>query len=161
MTDQKSPDAEAWLARLEAMRRSVDLRLDGEGRWYHDGQPFEHPGLIAAFDRGLDVHEDTGEPILRIGDRWCYVRADDTPFVVRRLRVDGDTLSATLNTGETLPVPADAFEQGGEHLYLHLSPRRRARLDRATQARVADWLVDLGDRLALEAAGRRWPIAPT
>lgn len=155
---QGTAEAEAWLAQLETMRRSVDLRLDAEGRWYHQGQPFEHARLIAAFDRGLDVHEDTGEAILRLGGRWCYVQADDTPFVVRRLRLEGDTLSATLNTGETLPVPAQGFEQSNGHLYTRLTPRRRARLDRAAHARLGDWLVETDAGLCVEAAGRRWPI---
>lgn len=158
-TDAKATaEAEAWLAQLETMRRSVDLRLDAEGRWYHQGQPFEHARLIAAFDRGLDVHEDTGEAILRLGGRWCYVQADDTPFVVRRLRLEGDTLSATLNTGETHPVPAQGFEQHDGHLYTRLTPRRRARLDRAAHARLGDWLVETDAGLCVEAAGRRWPI---
>lgn len=154
-------DAEAWLAKLETLRRSVDLRLDAEGRWHHDGEPFEHPGLIAAFDRGIDTHPETGEPILRLGGRWCYIRADDSPYVVRRLRLDGDTLRATLNTGDVIDVPDAGLEQTGDHLYLplaHTARAGRARLDRTAQARLAEWLVADGDRLAIEAAGRRWPV---
>jgi hypothetical protein len=36
-------------------RRSIDLRLDAEGRWFHEGDPFVHAGLIAVFNRGIDV----------------------------------------------------------------------------------------------------------
>lgn len=149
--------AEAWLAKLEALRRSVDLRLDGEGRWFHDGEPFEHKGLIAAFDRGIDVHPDSGEPILRLGGKWCYIRADDTPFVARRITVDGDRLTLLLNTGATVAVPQDGFEAAGEHVYVRLADGRRVRLSRAAQANLGDWL-EAGDPLCVVAGGRRYPV---
>lgn len=151
-------DLQAWAEKLEKYRRSLDLRLDGEGRWFHEGQPFEHPRLIEAFDAGIDIHPETGEPILRLGDKWCYIRADDTPFVVRRL-VEGDGgLVAHLNNGERLPVPADAFEATDAHVYLRLAPRRRARLGRTVQNGLADRLEETPDGLAYRAGGRRWLI---
>ncbi len=119
-------------AALELLRRSVDLRIDGEGRWFHDGEPFVHPRLIAFFNRGLDLHPESGEPVLRVGDTWCYVHADDTPFVVRRLTEDAGVLRVVLNTEEALPLAVDAFERRGDHFYVRLDERRVARLDRAT-----------------------------
>lgn len=152
------PDAEAWLARLETLRRSVDLRLDREGRWFHEGAPFEHQGLISAFNRGLDVHDETGEPILRVGSRWCYIAADDSPFLVRGWRRNGEGLTALLNTEERLPVPDGGFEQVGDDVYVALAPRRRARLDRTARQGLVEWLIEEGGRLWIEVADRRWPI---
>lgn len=149
--------AEAWLAKLEALRRSVDLRLDGEGRWFHDGEPFEHRGLIAAFDRGIDVHPDSGEPILRLGGRWCYIKADDTPFVARRVALAGDRLTLRLNTGETVAVPDEGFEAAGAHTYVALRDGRRIRLGRAAQASLGDWL-EAGEPMCIATGGRRYPI---
>lgn len=141
-------------------RRAIDLRLDAQGRWYHDGQPFTHPRLIALFDRGIDVHPETGEPILRIGDKWCYIRCDDTPFIVRRLRLGPEGLVAELNNGERLPVPADGFEVGAnEVVYARLAPNRRARLSRDAQSALAEWLQEApGGGLAVVVEGRRWPL---
>jgi hypothetical protein len=148
-------------AELERLRRSVDLRIDAEGRWYHEGRPFTHARLIALFDAGLDVHPDSGEAIVRIDGRWCYVQADDTPFVVRHLRVEGDALLAELNNGERLPVPERALTLGDNGVvYAELAPRRRARLGRDAQSALAAWLRDADDgALWLEPVpGRRWPI---
>lgn len=154
-------DAEAWLARLEAMRRSVDLRLDDEGRWYHDGEPFTHAGLIAAFDRGIDVHPDSGEPILRVGQRWCYIRADDTPFVARRIDADGGRLFLRLNNGERVAVPEGGFEARGERVYVDLDARRRVRLGRQAQARLGAWLQGADDGLMVVVGDAAYPVRMT
>lgn len=156
-TDEGAAEAAAWLAKLEALRRSVDLRLDAEGRWFHEGAPFEHAGLIAAFDRGLDLHPESGEPILRVGGRWCYVRADDTPFVVRRLSLEDGRLVVRLNTGAVEPVPPAGFEAAGDRLYVQLG-RRRARLGRAAQAKLGQWLVEGDGGWVVAAGDGRWPV---
>ncbi len=123
-------------------RRSIDLRLDAEGRWFHEGEPFVHAGLIAAFNRGIDVLPDTGEPILRVGTHWCYIRCDDTPFVVRSVRVEGACLSLTLNTEAVATCAPDALRVNDAGLlYVELGPHRRARFGRAAQAALADLLV--------------------
>ena len=147
---------------LDMLRRSLDLRLDAQGRWFIDDEPIANHRVVDLFDRGLDVHPDTGEAILRVGDQWCYIKVDDTPFVVRRLRVDGDRgLVAHLNNGEVLPVPGEAFSVGGDDVvYLQLTPTRRARLGRSVQQRLADWLVEGDDGApTVEIGGRRWTIA--
>lgn len=159
-TETDDAAAEAWLAKLETLRRSVDLRLDGEGRWFHDGEPFAHQGLIAAFDRGIDAHPDSGEPILRLGSRWCYIRADDTPFVARRITADGDRLTLRLNTGASVTVPARGFEARGARLYVRLDDGRRVRLSRAAQAKAGGWLEEGDGGMRVAVAGRRYPVRP-
>ncbi len=120
-------------------RRSIDLRLDAEGRWFHEGEPFVHAGLIATFNRGIDVLPDTGEPILRVGTHWCYIRCDDTPFVVRGVRVEGDALSLTLNTEAVVSCSPGALRVNDAGLvYAELGPHKRARFGRAAQAALAD-----------------------
>jgi hypothetical protein len=144
-----------WAEKLEALRRSVDLRLDFEGRWYHEGEVFEHARLTALFNRGIDAHPETGEPIVHIGDRWCYFTADDTPFIVRRLEATEAGLRAHLNNEESWPVPPEGFEASGDHVYVQLTPTRRARLDRTTQNRLWGWLSDTDD---IVVGTRRWPL---
>ena len=155
MIPDLSPDE--WTAKLEELRRSVDLRLDFEGRWYHEGEIFEHPRLIALFDKGIDSHPDSGEPIVHIGDRWCYIKADDTPFIVRRLEATSTTLTAILNNGERHPIPAAGFEAVGDYIYVQLAANRRARLDRDAQNQLWGWLAD-GDDAAVITASGRFPI---
>lgn len=126
-------------SQLDALRHSIDLRLDADGRWFHDGEPFTHAGLIALFNRGLDVSPDTGEPIVRIGEQWAYIRCDDVPFVVRSVRVADDQLRLVLNTeAEVLCRPGDLRVGPTGLLYAELGRHRRARFGRAAQASLAD-----------------------
>lgn len=151
---------------LEMFRRSVDLRLDVEGRWFHEGEPFEHPRLIALFDQGIDAHPETGEAILHVADKWCYVRADDRPFVVRRFDRDAEHLWATLNNGERLAVPAGAeFEVGpGERVVVQLDAARHrlARVGRNAWHRLAAWIESEGSAenaaIRVACAAGRWPV---
>ncbi len=143
-------------------RRMVDLRLNAEGEWFHEAEPFENLKLIALFDRGLDLHPDTGEPILRVADKWCYLRCDDLPFVVRRFRTSlgldrpGLLLIAELNTGEVVEVGETGLEIGANGVvYLEVDARRRARVCRAAQASLSEWLTDDDGLMALRLGGRR------
>lgn len=160
MSDE-SLDAAAWAEKLEIFRRSVDLRLDLEGHWFHDGDPFEHPRLIELFDRGIGQHPDTGETILRIDDKWCYVHSKgSTPFVVRRLQNTDEGLFADLNTRQRLPVPSDGFYAEGEHIYIRFSADRTARLSRAAQSTLIPWLEeDETGRAVVVTASGRWVVA--
>lgn len=150
-----------WLDRL---RRSVDLRLDERGRWWHEGEAFEHPGLIRLFDRGLDAHPETGEAILRVGEKWCYVRAADGPFFVRRFQRAGGQLWAHLNTQAQVAVPPEAiFEVGPApqrvRICLGGAPARWARLDRLAWHQLSDALTqDAQGALVIDTAEGRWPV---
>lgn len=148
---------EEWAATLEKMRRSVDLRLDFEGRWHHEGEIFEHARLTALFNKGIDSHPDSGEPIVHIGDRWCYFVADGTPFIVRRLESTDDAFIAHLNNGEAHPIPAAGFEAVDDFIYVQLAENRRARLDRNAQNQLWGWLAE-GDEAVVVTPVGRWPI---
>lgn len=153
-------DGPAWDAHLETLRRSMALVLDREGHWWHDGEVFEHPRLIAYFNAGIDTHPTSGEPIVHLGPHWCYFRAEDTPFLVRRLAVVDGALVAHLNNGEQLPVPDTGFEVVGDHVYVQLDAARgrRARLDRPTQNRLWGLLDPHSDPPQVQVGGRRWPV---
>ncbi len=142
-------------------RRDIDLRLDAAGRWFHEGEPFVHAGLIALFDRGIDVAPETGEPVLRVGDKWCYFRCDDTPFFVRHVSVAATGLAMTLNTGAIVEAPPATLRHSPDGvLYADFGPHRRARFVRGAQAALSDRLEDdgaAGFAVTLDAA--RLPVA--
>ena len=77
-------------AEIEKLRQS-GIRLDGEGRFWHEGAEVTHGGLRAALWRWLDRNSD-GRWVLRLDERrfvWLDVDGD-VPHVVRSARWAGD-----------------------------------------------------------------------
>ena len=147
---------------LERLRRSVDLRIDAEGGWWHEGERFTHPRLIAYFNRQLGWRD--GEATLTVGARWCYVRCDVTPFLALKLeRGSPSGPLVLLNTGERLPLAE--LQLRGDVLFAQLSPARLARWSRHAQAQCGAWLrearadeSEASSGFVLELDGRSWPI---
>ena len=146
------------LAKLETIRRSLDLFLDGQGGWWHDGSPFEHKKIIDVFDRGIEIHPDTQEPIVRIGDRWCYFTAEVTPYIVRRITVGANGVVVRLNTGEEVDVPEDGLYAQNERIFVALADGRQAVFDRRSQLDVSSLISQDEEELTIELEGRNWKI---
>jgi len=164
---------------LEAFRRSVPLKIDERGQWWHNHEPFTHKRLIKLFNRGLDwyapsedelyglenqrqtppdlVRVPPGEAILRVGDRWCYVTCEVTPFLIMKLSAQPDgMLMATLNTEERYPLGALSLR--GEVIFSTLSPKRFARFSAHAQGQCAPWLTETGGSYTIRHRGYDWPI---
>ena len=138
LTKQLSQDLERDDARLEALRRSIDLRIDAQGRWWHQGDEFNHERLISLFNRGLDWHPQSQEAILRVDQRWCYVQCDQTPFLILKVYPHQNSLWVKLNNEESFELTDLSLR--GEVLFAQLTPNRLARMSRLAQAQCVDWL---------------------
>jgi hypothetical protein len=89
---------------LERFRRS-GIRLDAEGRFWHEGAQVEHRGLRAALWRWLERNPD-GRYVLRLdAARFVYLDVEDAPHAVRSLRWDGDR--ALLRLADDTEEPLD------------------------------------------------------
>ena len=138
---------------LDEQRRSLNLCLDVEGQWWHDGEPFIHRGLIAAFNRGIDRHPASHEPIIRMGSTWCYFKSSQSPFIVRR--VIGNKLgisSFLLNTEVEVATNDVTYHEVKEHLILYHPHYRTVRFDRVSQAALAPFLATQGSALSLQTS---------
>lgn len=82
---------------LEKFRR-IGIRLDREGRFWHEGAEITHPGLRRALLRWLDVRPEDGRPILRLDEtRYAYVDVDDAPLLVLSARWQDGRAFVSLN----------------------------------------------------------------
>ena len=71
--------------------RESSIALDAQGRFWHDGQLVEHPGMQRAFSSWIGRHPDDGRYILTNGYDWTYFRVEDEPFFVRSVRLEPAT----------------------------------------------------------------------
>ena len=89
---------------LEQLRSGVPLVLARTGRFRFDGDDVTHHRVDAALRAGLDVTA-AGEPIVHLGNQWCYLTVEDCPLRATAVWDEGGTLQVRLDDTRTLPLP--------------------------------------------------------
>jgi hypothetical protein len=149
-------------AMIEKMR-AIGLRLDRSGAFWHEGTAVTHPRLRQALLRWLDVRDD-GRDIVRLDDkRYAYVEIEDAHLRARSARWDGDRCFVLWDDDRETELAYGALRQAEDHaLYTTVQHQLRGRIGGPAYHAVAERIVEdpAGPGgFALEAAGRRWPIA--
>jgi hypothetical protein len=144
---------------IEKMR-AIGLRLDRGGTFWHDGAPVTHARLREALLRWLDVRDD-GRDIIRLDDkRYAYVEVEDAHLRATSARWDGDRCVVHWDDDTEGELAYAELRQAADHaLYTIARGRLRGRIAGPAYHAVAERIVEHGDGFALDAAGRRWPIA--
>ncbi len=145
----------------EGRSRESTIRLDAEGRFWHDGALVEHDGVKAGMHGWIRRHPDDGRFILSNGYDWTYFTVDDAPYVVRALRIEPGRVVLQLSDGsEEAWVPATTRIGQGGALYARLERPDRggpfeAKFSRHAQASLAPLLepVEVADGNAGGEAG--------
>jgi hypothetical protein len=145
-------------AELERLRQS-GIRLDRDGRFWHEGGEVTHAGLRAAFFRWLDRNPD-GRWVLRLdARRFVYLEVEDAPFVVATLRWEGDRGLVRLSDGSEEPLDASSVRLCGDAAYATVKGRFAGRFARAAWHALAERLTERDGRVVLVAEGREFEIA--
>lgn len=143
--------------------RESTIRIDREGRFWHDGRLVEHDGMARAFASWIGLHPDDGRFILTNGYDWSYFTVEDAPFVVQSVHhEDGPvTLSLSDDTRERLD-PETLCVGERDALYCRVKEGRfEARFSRSAQTAMAPLLVEGDDGAPLvEIGGRRRAVGP-
>jgi hypothetical protein len=142
---------------IEKLRQS-GIRLDSDGRFWHEGAEVVHHGLRAALWRWLDRNPD-GRWVLRLDDkRFVYLDVDDAPFVVRSLRWHGDRAIVRLSDdSEEELAYASLHLRGNGQPYCTVKGRFDARLATAAWSALAEHI----DGDVLRAGGGEFRISQT
>lgn len=134
----------------EGRSRESTIRLDSEGRFFHDDAPVEHPKLRDALHTWIARHPDDGRYILTNGYDWTYFIVEDVPFFVRSLRaVDGDAILTLSDGTEEVLDPSTVRENDRGELYLTVkseAPRGPfdAKMTRFAQGQLGPFLEEAG-----------------
>jgi hypothetical protein len=143
----------------EGRSRESTIRLDGAGRFWHEGRPVEHPRLVRALHSWIGRHPDDGRYILTNGYDWTYFAVDDAPYLVRAVRIEPERIVLLLSdeTEEAWDPTATRIGDGGA-LYAPVKARARsapleAKFTRHAQTSLAPALV-CADPPAVVVGGR-------
>ncbi len=94
--------------------RESTIRLDGTGRFLHDGEPVEHEGVARAMHTWIARHPIDGRFILVNGYDWTYFAVDDVPFFVESVSGTRDEPELVLSDGSSEPWRADDLYEGDD-----------------------------------------------
>lgn len=120
------------------------LRIDSEGRWYHDDQEVTHPGTLEMFVRALEREED-GRFVVRSGQDRMAVDVEDAPHLVRGVDPEGSGFRLDLGHGLSAPLDPDALEVGARDvLYTRLPGGLEARFSRPAYYQLAHSIEEVG-----------------
>ncbi len=141
--------------------RAIGLRLDRAGTLWHQGIAVTHPRLRQALLRWLDVRDSDGRDIIRLDDkRYAYVEVEDAHLRARSARWDDDRCLILWDDDQEVELDYGSLRQAQDHaLYARARGRLSGRIAGPAYHAVAERIVEDGPGFALEAAGRRWPIA--
>ncbi len=140
--------------------RQTGIRLDRQGRFWHEGAEVSHEGLRRALLRWIDRLDD-GRPILRLDEqRYAYLEVEDTPLLVISARWKGDRVSLLLNDGEEEELAYDSLSTGEDDaLYCRVrNGRLEARITTPAYYVLAERIEEAAGGFALRAAGSAFVI---
>ncbi len=156
------PEFFRWPA-PEGRSRESSIRLDGQGRFWHDEELVTHPKMAQAFASWIAKHPDDGRFILTNGYDWTYFQVDDVPFFVRGVRVEPDRVRVVLSdeSEEDLDPSTLVLGENGA-LYVRVKAGAfEARFTPEAQTLLSPVLVaDETGAVAVELAARRYVVGP-
>jgi uncharacterized protein len=146
----------------EGASRESTIRLDGEGRFFHEGSLVEHPGLAAAMHTWIRRHPDDGRFILSNGYDWTYFTVEDAPYSVKHVAEEGGALWLDLSDGTREPWDPSASRVGQGGALYALVKRSQAGADQPFEAKfarhaqtdLAPYLVQVDGRPAVRLGGQ-------
>lgn len=144
------------LAPPEGRSRESTIRLDREGRFFHEGERVEHPGLEAAMHTWIARHPDDKRFILTNGYDWTYFTVEDVPFFVRSVRVEAERVVLRLSDGTEEAWNPEKTRVSGDRIYTAVKGGAfDARFDRHAQNALGPILEETPDgRLAVKIGSR-------
>jgi hypothetical protein len=138
--------------------RESSIVLDGEGRFWHEGELVTHRGMMDAFATWIRRHPRDGRYVLCNGYDWTYFTVEDVPFFV--VGVGGPPGCPTLALSDQTEEPLEPATLGlGERdaLYCRVKGGQyEARFTPAAQVALAPHLTEGdGGQPAVIVAGRQ------
>ena len=155
----EAPPLHLWHPPLSG---DIDIRIDAEGNWYHDGDPITRQSIVNLFSRILRREDDGDYYLVTPGEKW-RIRVELHPLIVVDVDQQGQgnaaVLSLTLNNGSIVevgpehPLTTEASRQGVA--VVALANGLSALFSRPCWYRLVELL---GDELVVQSHGQRYPL---
>lgn len=94
--------------------RESNIRLDAQGRFWHDGVLVENQALVHALHGWISRHPDDGRYILTNGYDWTYFTVEDVPYFVTAVQVHEEGIDLTLSDDTHERLSAQGLRVAGD-----------------------------------------------
>ncbi|RIY02207.1 DUF1285 domain-containing protein [Aureimonas flava] len=156
-----APPVERW---DPAHCGTIDMAIDAEGRWFHEGRPIDRPALARLFSSVLRREPDGGFVLVTPAEK-LPIRVADAPFVAVEMSADAGRLSFRTNMGDVVeadtahPLRFEADADGAFRPYVLVRGGLEARLTRALAFDLAQRVEERGGEAGI-ASGAAWFPVP-
>lgn len=157
-TQPGKPPLEKW---HPALSGAIDIRIEHNGDWYHEGGRIERQPLVKLFASILRREADGEYYLVTPVEKW-RIEVVDTPLLAVDMEVAGDAAARKvvfrLNTEEQVLLdsrhPLEVETHDGEpHPVIRLERGLSARLTRALFYRLVELAERRGNELGIGSAG--------
>lgn len=157
---QAPPPVEQWQPEHEG---TIDIRIAGDGIWYHEGDPVHRQRLVRLFSTILRREPDGGFVLVTPAEKLT-IQVEDTPFVAVEMKRAEDRLVFRLNTGDLVMAGADhplELQHGPEGClpYLRVRGGLWAKLARPVYYELMDLALEQ-DPVGIMSGGIFFPLEP-
>ena len=145
---------------IESGEAIDEIRIDGEGDWFHNGVKFENQRIINFFNRSIRKTAEGGYALHY--DNFTYpIVVDDAPFFVTGVRFSGfgdfETVHITLKSGVEEMLDIDTlYFRSNNCLYCRVhGGTMKAKFLRSPSFHILDRLEETEDTYYLTLCGRK------
>ncbi|HDP80531.1 MAG TPA: DUF1285 domain-containing protein [Spirochaetes bacterium] len=137
-----------------------EIRLDGEGNWFHNGEPFTNERIIDFFNRSVNLSRD-GRFVLHYGEFVYPIVVEDTPVFVTGVVVEGfgpmEDIRLCLSTGDEEYLDTRTLyyrQESGLYCYVR-NGRMPAKFKRSPSYQLLERLEESDDTFYLIIRGEK------
>ena len=157
--ERKLPPVQAWRPEREG---TIDIVIQRDGTWLHEGTPFERQALVRLFST---VMRREGEAYYLVTPaEKLAITVEDVPFVAldfeRRGQGEGLELIFTTNCGDHVVADAEhAIWVEHERPYLHVRDGLNALIARAAFYRLVELAEEKADGWTITSRGAEFQLS--
>ncbi len=159
--DESFPEIPEEIQKLIASGETIDeIRIDGEGKWLHNGVLFTNERIIEFFNRSISVTRD-GDWVVHYDDFVYPIVVEDAPFFITGVRFEGfgdfERAFITVRSLGEEELDPDTISVGKENsLYCRIrGGKYPAKFTRSPSFEILDRLEESDDIFYLNICGKR------
>ncbi|MBN2401535.1 MAG: DUF1285 domain-containing protein [Spirochaetes bacterium] len=157
---RKYPEIPDYIKKMMQEGEELDeIRIDAEGRWFHNGAAFKNKKLISFFNKSIDITRE-GLYVINYSGFVYPIIVEDAPLFVTGWRLiknkGGENILIALNSGEIEKLDLDSLHYKNNALYCFVrNGEISAKFKRSPCFDMLQNLQDNDDIYYLELCGKR------